>query len=159
MRSSTHEPLSREQLEKKRRQRRTARASTTYRNFLKVVGASLLLPLDRAEQVVSSVLSTLEQTLPQDEMAHLASQLPSKLRELLASGEWHEPLPSGRVGAPEFLVTVARDLNVGPDEAEHYVRGVFRALTATVSPGEIEDVVHVLRRDLRELWPRSERDR
>jgi uncharacterized protein (DUF2267 family) len=141
--------------ERQRRQRHEARANTTYRKFLKEVSASASVPEDQAERIAMSVLRVLDQKLPWNEMAHLASELPSNLRELLGRCEPRGLPPAREIGAAEFLALVARDLDVGPDEAESYVRGVFRALAASVSPGEIEDVIHLLPRELQELWPSS----
>jgi uncharacterized protein (DUF2267 family) len=105
--------------------------------------------------VVAAVLGALEQRLPFDEMKDLASQLPSNLRELLASCEDEPgppPLPR-EIGQAEFLAKVARALQIGPDQVETYVRAVFRLLAETVSEGEIEHVIHLLPHGLRILWP------
>lgn len=146
--------LSPEEREQRRRRRHEARASATYRELLTLASAELELSEPQSERVILAVITALEQRLPFDEMADLASQLPYKLRELLASCE--EPgegsLPRD-IGEAEFLAMIARDLDIGPDEAEQHVRSVFRVLAQTVSPGEIAQVIHLLPRGLRKLWP------
>ena len=136
------------------RQRHEARAGATYREFLILASAELGVPESRSEQVIRAVLGALEQRLPFDEMSDLASQLPDKLCELMAScDEPQDPRLPREIGRPEFIDMVARELEVGPEEAEGHVRAVFRVLAQTVSRGEIEQVIHLLPRSLRELWP------
>lgn len=141
-------------LEERRRRRHEARAGATYREFLQLAAAELGAPEPQTERVVAAVLRALEQRLPFDEMAHLASQLPYKLRELLAScDEPSRELAPRDIGHAEFLALVARELDSDPDAVEAQVRAVFRVLTQTVSRGEIEEVIHLLPRRLRGLWP------
>jgi uncharacterized protein (DUF2267 family) len=145
----SREERSPEELEQQRRRRHEARASATYREFLKLASAELGL----SEAVLKAVITALEQRLPFDEMADLASQLPYKLRELIASCE--EPrveLSPREIGRQEFLELVADELRISLDEAESRTRAVLRVLSQTVSPGEIEQVIHLLPRPLRELW-------
>jgi uncharacterized protein (DUF2267 family) len=143
-----------EQREQRRRQRHEARASATYREFLRIVSAQLSLPRERAEEATLAVMSALEQRMPYDEMSDLASELPMKLRELLATCDEPEPpVPVREIGQAEFLAMVARDLDVSADEAERLARGVFGALAESVSAGEIKQVIQVLPKGLKELWP------
>lgn len=143
-----------EEREQRRRQRHEARAGATYREFLKLASAELGLPEADTECVLASVITTLEQRLPFDEMADLASELPYKLRELVAScaEPREQPMPRD-IGRDEFIEMVARDLRVDNATAESHIRAVFRVLTQCVSRGEIEQVMHLLPRPLRALWP------
>jgi uncharacterized protein (DUF2267 family) len=54
----------------------------------------------------------------------------------------------------EFLTRIAahfgRPLSVDPEKA---ARAVFQVLETHVSPGEIEDVIQTLPKDVRALWP------
>ncbi len=147
-----HEQPTPEERER-RRQRHEGRAESTYRKFIKKVSAATGVTDERAEQIVTTVMIVLDRKMPWNEMAHLASELPAKLRERLGSCEPRDLPPAKEIGAAEFLALVARELDASPEEAETYVRGVFRTLTASVSPGEIDDVVNVLPRKLQELWP------
>lgn len=150
----TRRRLSPEEREQRRRRRHEARASATYHEFLTLASAELGLSPKDCEPVITAVLSALEQRLPFDEMSDLASQLPYKLRELLASClEERMSLLPREIGQAEFLAMVARDLDVSPEEAELRVRDVFRVLAQTVSAGEIEQVRNVLPRALRAMWP------
>ena len=140
--------------EARRRQRHEARAGQTYRQFLKLASEKLSVPPDRASQICVAVLAALEQRLPWDEMSDLVSQLPFKLRELLATcDEPRERMRARDIGQAELLAMVARELDASPDEAENYVRFVFQLLAETVSPDEVSQVIHVLPASLRALWP------
>lgn len=143
-----------EQLAARRRRRHEARAGATYQAFLKHASEELGVDQGACECILVAVISALEQRLPFDEMEDLASQLPYNLRELLASCLEPTPAIAPRdIGQAEFIAMVARALNVGPEEAEAHVRAVFRLLAQTVSRGEIEDVIHLLPKGLRQLWP------
>lgn len=149
-RTSTLTP---EQREERRRKRHESRAGSTYREFLSLASVDLGLPPEECEPIIAAVLTTLEQRLPFDEMEDLASQLPYKLRELLSTCEPRERMNPRDIGEAEFLGMVAGELGVSPEQAETYVRGVFRLLTQTVTRGEIEEVIHLLPKRLRNLWP------
>jgi len=140
--------------ETRRRQRHEARASSTYSEFLALAAIELGKPADEAARITLAVITALKHRLPYDEMSDLESQLPFKLRELLDTSEDTYEAPQPRdIKLPEFLALVARDLHIEPAEAEPYVRAVFRLLAQTVSRGEIEEVIHLLPRGLRQLWP------
>ena len=139
------------------RQRHEARAGATYREFLTLASVELGLPEQECQPVLMAVVSALEQRLPFDEMADLASQLPYKLRELLAScDEPRESRLPREIGRTEFLQMVADDLGTDTQRPEEHTRAVFRVLSQTISKGEVEQVVHLLTRPLRELWPPRE---
>jgi uncharacterized protein (DUF2267 family) len=146
--------VSPEERERRRRQRHEARASNTYGEFLALAITQLGKPRDEAARITLAVTTALKHRLPYDEMSDLESQLPYKLRELLDASEDISEVPQPReIKLPEFLALVARDLGISAAEAEPYVRAVFRLLAETVSRGEIEEVIHLLPRGLRQLWP------
>lgn len=153
MAESTRRPLSPEQREQMRSQRHESRASATYARFLKELCANLSVSEEQAERAATSVLCALDQRLVGYESAHLQSQLPEKLQELLARCERHEDLLPRDIGRDAFLEMVGDDLDVMPEEAESIIRGVLTTLSAHVSPGEIQDVLSQLPGELRELWP------
>lgn len=135
-------------------QRHEARASATYRDFLALASAQLGQPEPESERSVLAVLRALDRRLPFHDMRHLGSQLPYELRERL--GRCDEPPrgpASGDIDRATFVTMVAEELGVGREEAEGHVRGVFAVLSQLVSAGEVEQVVHLLPRRLRELWP------
>ena len=157
MQSDTNPQMPSEEQIRRQRQRHEARAGATYREFLILASVELGVPEPRSEQVIKAVLGALEQRLPFDEMSDLASQLPDKLCELMAScDEPREVRMPREIGRPEFIDMVAQELGVGQEEAESHVRAVFRVFAQTVSRGEIEQVIHLLPRALRELWPTLE---
>ncbi len=140
-------------IEERRRQRQEARAGATYRAFLEQVRQNVPAPPERAEQITVAVMEALDQRLPWDEMADLASELPANLRELLGHCVPSKTKRARDIGKKEFLEMVARELGCGDEEAERYTRGVFQTLAERVSEGEIRQVVHLLPKGLRALWP------
>jgi len=144
--------------EERRRRRHEARASATYHEFLKRASAALGSPPDESERVGGGRCSGLEQRLPFDEMNDLASQLPSKLRELLASSEGELDQAHCRARSVRLSSSPrwrARWTSVLSKPRRAYAR-CFEWSLGTVSPGAIEQVIHLLQRGLRALWlPRN----
>jgi uncharacterized protein (DUF2267 family) len=153
MAKSTRRTPTPEEREELRRRRHEARASATFKTFVRTLCDGLSLPEEAAVRGATSVLCALEQRLVGNEAHHLESQLPAKLKELLVRCERHEELRARDIGRPEFVAMVAGDLGIAMDQAEAIVRGVFKVLTVMVSAGELEDVLSSLPSDLRELWP------
>ncbi|MFZ5472232.1 MAG: DUF2267 domain-containing protein [Myxococcota bacterium] len=155
MANRTRRPLSGQALERRRAQRREARTSATYKNFLKDLMSRASLTEEQAAQAAASVLCALEQRLLHDEAQHLEAQLPQKLQLLLHRCERHEELLPRKVGREEILQMIAGDLEVPLTEAERLARAVLQVVSQHVTLGEIEDVVLQLPSELRALWPRE----
>jgi uncharacterized protein (DUF2267 family) len=122
--------------------------------WLNEVGAELSLD-DRhqAYQALRAVLHALRDRLTVEEVTQLGAQLPMLIRGFYYEGwtlsgkpiKWHK-------GA--FLAHVTKDFPLaGELDAERVVRAVFSVLAHRVSAGEIDDVKHVLPKELRALWP------
>jgi uncharacterized protein (DUF2267 family) len=141
-------------VDERAQRRNEERIDATYRDFLKNAAAELNLAPQQAERVLVAVIRVLDRRLPFAEMSDLASQLPVRLRELLASEAGpRDGLRPRDIGRDEFLALVAEQLEVDAARAESYVRRVFQVLADRVSSGEIEQVIHLLPRGLRALWP------
>jgi uncharacterized protein (DUF2267 family) len=142
-------------LETLRKQRSETRRSQTYKAFLKNLCVIGSMNEEEAERAAVSVLCALEQRLFGEEASHLEAQLPGKLQDLLLRCERHVGKPPRKFGREEFLQMVAEDLELDVQRVEHVVRSVFSAVQDQVSEGEIDDVIHQLPADLRELWHRA----
>lgn len=110
-------------------------------------------------QGLRATLHALRDRLTVEEAAHLGAQLP-----ILLAGFYYE---NWRPGAKlskdktkeEFLQHIRhyfRNVNAEIDP-EALVRAVFKIMAQRVSPGEIEDVIHMMPPALRELWPETAR--
>ena len=142
-----------EQREQLRTLRHESRASRTYKAFLADLTKQTGLDAAGAERAATSVLCVLEQRLIGEEANHLEAQLPSKLQDLLWRCERHAHVLPREIGRREFVQMVSEDLGLDPRSAEQVIRGVLKTLTLHVTPGEIEDVMHMLPSDIRALWP------
>jgi uncharacterized protein (DUF2267 family) len=152
--SQGRRPETQDALDARRLQRRESHAQQTYARFLKDLCRIGHMGPDFAEQAAVAVLSVLEQRLIPDEAKDLEAQLPVQLTNLLACCDRPpdgEPLKYGR---DELLEMVGRDLNMAPDEVEPVIRAVFATIREHVSEGEVEDVIHMLPREMRDLWQR-----
>jgi uncharacterized protein (DUF2267 family) len=103
-----------------------------------------------AWHALHAVLPVLRDQLTPAEVADLCAQLPLLFRGLLLDDWTGQPRP-----APDrATVLVAVGHRLGPratHDAEAAVRAVSQVLRARVTPGEMADVLHVLRREVREL--------
>lgn len=107
----------------------------------------------KAYQALRGVLHVLRDHIPPNECAHFGSQLPMLIRGILFEG-WH---PAGKPikdhSAEKFLVDVAsifgKDTEVDPEET---ARAVFAVMAQHMDPGEIEGVMRVLPKHIREFW-------
>jgi uncharacterized protein (DUF2267 family) len=107
----------------------------------------------KAYQALRGVLHVLRDHLPPNETAHFGSQLPMLVRGIFFEG-WH---PAGKPikdhSAEKFLVDVAsffpKDADINP---ENVVRAVFSVMAEHMPGGEIEGIIRVLPKHLREFW-------
>ena len=112
-----------------------------------------------AYQALRAVLHCLRDRLTIDEAAQLGDQLPMLIRGIYYEA-WH---PAGKPektrSREEFLARVATHLAHAPIQPEDAAHAVFEVLEKYVSPGEVSDVIHVLPREIRELWPQAQAPR
>jgi uncharacterized protein (DUF2267 family) len=106
----------------------------------------------KAYQALRGVLHSLRDHLPPNEAAHVGSQLPMLVRGLYFEG-WH---PAGKPikdhTAEKFLSDVAASFPKEDANPEQVVRVVFSVMAQHMPGGEIEGVIRVLPRQLREFW-------
>jgi uncharacterized protein (DUF2267 family) len=127
--------------------------------WLKDISQTLGSDRQRAYQALRAVLHCLRDRLTIDEAAHLGDQLPMLIRGIYYEA-WH---PAGKPektrSREEFLARVATHLAHAPIQPEDAAHAVFEVLEKYVSPGEVSDVIHVLPREIRELWPQAQAPR
>ena len=107
----------------------------------------------RAYQALRASLQELRDRLTVEEAADLGAQLPTLIRGIYY--ETYDPAKSPtRKHREAFLQGVSERidtrLNMDPEAA---VTATFALLSRHVTSGELEDVRHMLPKDLRSLWP------
>jgi uncharacterized protein (DUF2267 family) len=126
--------------------------------WLKEIAQALGPDRHRAYQALRAVLHCLRDRLTVDEAAQLGDQLPMLVRGIYYEA-WHPAGKPEKVRTrEEFLARIAAHLpQTRPINPEHAARAVFEVLENHVSPGEIKDVIEVLPREIRALWPQGVR--
>lgn len=111
---------------------------------------------DRHEAYLAlrATLHALRDRMNADTAAQLGAQFPMLIRGLYYEGWNPARTPKKARRKLSFLLEIQRQLSVGA-EPERMARAVFSVLEMHVSPGEIDDVRHVLNAEIRELWPIS----
>lgn len=105
-------------------------------------------------RLLRTVLCTVRDHLPVNEMAQFSAQLPTILRGMFFEGWQPKKTPVRERRTAEFIAAI--DEKVGdviayqglPD-----ITAVFDVINAHISRGEVEDVRACLPQDLRDLWP------
>lgn len=107
-----------------------------------------------AYSALHATLTALRDLLTVDEAAQLAAELPMIIRGAYYKGWDPSGTPVRERHLDEFLDRIENALrnrrNIQPEQA---ARAVFAVLANRISQGEISDVVHMLPKDVRELWP------
>jgi uncharacterized protein (DUF2267 family) len=110
----------------------------------------------QAYTAMRSALHALRDRLTVEEAAHLGAQLPMLVRGFYYEGWSPARTPSRERHQDEFLARIALEFRGdGSLDAETIARAAFNVLARRVSDGEIEDVEHLLPKELKELWPSS----
>lgn len=108
----------------------------------------------KAYLALRTVLHALRDRLTVQEAMQLGAQLPMLVRGFYYEGWNLKNKPHKERHKEQFLDhvrdTFRDDVTVNPQQV---VRAVFRVLQRHTSPGEIDDVKHVMPKALQELWP------
>lgn len=108
--------------------------------------------LEDAMRVTAAVLQALRDRLTPDEADQAAAQLPRPLKLVWWRGdvEGRRPLKMHR---REFYARVQREANLPSErEARLVTAAVFAALKEQLSPGEVDDILDQLPKDLKTVW-------
>ena len=101
-----------------------------------------------------ATLHALRDRLTVAEVAQLAAQFPMLIRGFYYEGWKPSEKPRRMRHADEFFAQVESNLRTDlPADTPSIVRAVFTVLEQRVSEGEISDVIQLLPKELRELWP------
>lgn len=110
----------------------------------------------RAYMALRAVLHALRDRLTVEEVAQLGAELPMLIRGLYYEGWDPTGKPLKERHKEEFLAHVARELKTpsGPAvDPEGAVRAVFKVISKKIAEGEVKDILNLLPKELRELWP------
>lgn len=105
-------------------------------------------------QALRLTLHTLRDRMTIEETAQFAAQLPTLVRGFYYEGWSPTGKPVKSRHKEDFLAPLAAyyfgDADVEPEQV---ARSVFKVIAQRVSEGEIDDVKHLMPKELRELWP------
>ena len=125
----------------------------TAASFYRQVFAEMGKPnLSGAERVTAAVFHALRDRLTPTEADQAAAQLPRPLKLVWWRGDvaGRRPLKLHR---KSFYARVRRDAELASErEARQATRAVFGALKQQLSPGECDDILAQLPKDLKDVW-------
>jgi uncharacterized protein (DUF2267 family) len=124
-----------------------------YRNVMTTSGEE---SREAAKRITSAVLRALRDRLTPEEADQAAAQLPRELQEIWAEGERSDRRPV-KMDREEFYARVMREAGLpSRARAQWATLGVFAALKEQLSPGEAQDVLAQLPKDLKEVWTEAQ---
>lgn len=106
-----------------------------------------------AYSALRATIQALRDRLTIDEAVHLGDQLPLLVRGIYYEGWDCSANPTGERTQDEFLGRVQQNLRYDIRmDAERIVRAVFHVLAHRISPGEVEQVVHMMPKEIQQLF-------
>lgn len=125
---------------------------TTLRFYRRVTEETGQTSREAVKRGTAAVLRTLRDRLTPVEADQAAAQLPRQLKEIWMEGEASDRKPV-KMHRKEFYERVRREAGLkNIRESRFLTIGVFAALKAQLSPGEADDILAQLPRDLKEVW-------
>jgi uncharacterized protein (DUF2267 family) len=110
----------------------------------------------KAYQALRAVLHALRDRLTVEEAAEFAAQLPMLIRGIYYGGWTPTGKPVKERHREEFLKHIQQQFKGnGELNPEIVAHAVFSLLAKRITSGEIENVKHILPREIRDLWPRG----
>jgi uncharacterized protein (DUF2267 family) len=107
---------------------------------------------EEVERGTAAVFHALRDRLTKEEASQLAAQLPEPLKAVWSAGECSGRRPT-ELDRNAFYAHVMREARLASTrEARWMTLAVFAALKEQLSPGEAEDVMAQLPKDLKEVW-------
>lgn len=129
-------------------------AQAFYRNVRDAIGGTA--SHESAKRATAAVFHALRDRLTPDEADQVMAQLPRELKEVWGAGEASERRPV-KMDREEFYERVTRETGATSDrDARWLTLAVFTALQKQLSPGEAEDVLAQLPKDLKEVWTEAQ---
>ena len=109
-----------------------------------------------AKRATAAVFHALRDRLTPDEAEQVAAQLPAELKAVWHDGEAPERRPL-KMDKREFYARVESETGLTTTPQAHWTTlAVFAALKEQLSPGEAEDVLAQLPKDLKEIWAEAQ---
>lgn len=109
-----------------------------------------------AKRATAAVFHALRDRLTPDEADQVRAQLPLDLKEVWGEGEQADRRPL-KLDREQFYARVRAEATLGTTrDARWMTLAVFGALKEHLSPGEAEDVLAQLPKDLKELWAEAQ---
>ena len=108
---------------------------------------------NQAYLALRATLHALRDRLTIEEVAQFAAQLPMLIRGFYYEGWDPTGKPLKERHKEEFLAKVRQEIKSYRIDSEEVARAVFTVVEKHVSEGEVEDVEHILPKELRDLWP------
>jgi uncharacterized protein (DUF2267 family) len=125
-------------------------AHTFYRNVREGMGGDTAR--ESAKRATAAVFHALRDRLTAEEADQVMAQLPAELKEVWEEGERAGRRPV-KMNREQFYQRVRDGAGVASNgEARWVTLAVFGALQKQLSPGEAEDVLAQLPKELKELW-------
>lgn len=110
---------------------------------------------EQTARATAAVFHALRDRITPVEGDQLAAQLPRELKVIWEAGETPDRKPA-RIRREAFYRRVQAEAGAATRrEAQELVYGVFAALKEAVSPGEADDVLGQLPKDLKEVWAQA----
>jgi uncharacterized protein (DUF2267 family) len=107
---------------------------------------------DEATRGTAAVFHVLRDRLTPDEAGQVAAQLPGPLKMVWEAGERPAREPT-KMHREEFYERVKAEASLRSTRAAEWLTlAVFGALKAQLSPGEVDDILAQLPKDLKEVW-------
>ena len=106
-----------------------------------------------AYRFLKSVLHTLRDWLPLEEMTDLSAQLPTLIRGIYFEG-WRPGTSVLERKKRDFVICVRNSFGYEPDiDIDKAIKAVFKVLDRHISHGEIIQIRNSMKKSLRQLWP------
>ena len=123
--------------------------------YRKIIDETGQTDREAVKRGAAAVLQALRDRLTPEEAEQAAAQLPRELRQAWSAGDQPGRKPI-RMHRKDFYERVRREAALrSTREARYLILGVFGALKGQLSPGEGDDILAQLPRDLKEVWEQA----
>jgi uncharacterized protein (DUF2267 family) len=125
---------------------------TTQSFYRSVIDETGQMDRNAVKRGTAAVLHALRDRLTPEEARQAAAQLPRELKRIWREGDVPGRRPT-KMHRKEFYERVKREAAIeSVRDARFFTIAVFAALKAQLSPGEADDVMAQLPRDLKDVW-------
>lgn len=129
---------------------------TTATFYRTVMEASGEISREQARRGTAAVFHALRDRLTPEEADQVLAQLPTELKEVWQEGDRPGRAPV-KMHREEFYERVRKEAGLASTQQARWMTlAVFAALKEQLSPGEAEDVLAQLPKDLKELWAEAQ---